>query len=328
DGVWNENGASLIIEISPPFYKTKWFLAMCGIMGLAGAWNYVRMREKKLKAEKKILEQKVEERTVELRIEKEKVVAAHQDIKDSINYARRIQSTILPGEKEWKSILPDSFVLYKPRDIVSGDFFWLLKEKDLVLVAAADCTGHGVPGAFMSMIGHTQLNDIVKQEGITDTAAILDRLHVKVSAAMKQDAGSGARDGMDIALVAFDPIKMMLHYSGANRPLLLVRGGEIKEFKADKFPIGGGSDTGVRNFSSNRIELCKGDIIYLFSDGFGDQFGGPKGKKFGTKQLREILLEISAISISRQKETLEDRFNAWKRDVEQVDDVLVIGFRV
>lgn len=328
DGVWNETGTSLTIVIRPPFWRTKWFYAICIILGIFCIWGYTRLKERKLRREKEILENKVEERTIELRFEKEKVSAAHKDIQDSINYARRIQNTILHGEVEWKNLLPDSFVLYHPRDVVSGDFFWLFQHGENILVAVADCTGHGVPGAFMSMIGHTHLNEIVGQEKVTDPARILERLHAKVSKSLKQDSGSETRDGMDIALISIDYKNNKVKFAGANRPLFVVRDGNTEDIKADKYSIGGGYDIGERKFTENEVEIKKGDVLYLFSDGYADQFGGVKGKKFGKKQLRELLTKVSALSMEHQKDAIDAAYEEWKGDLEQVDDILLIGIRI
>ena len=328
DGKWNEAGTALRIIIRPPFWRTKWFYALCIIFGALTTLALFRRRTRQLRIEKEILEAKVEERTTELRFEKEKVSAAHKDIQDSINYARRIQNTILHGEVEWKNLLPDSFVLYHPRDVVSGDFFWLYKHGNKILVACADCTGHGVPGAFMSMIGHTHLNEIVAQEKVFDPATILERLHLKVTSALKQDSGSETRDGMDVALISIDYEKSELEYAGANRPLFLVRGGEAQDYKSDKYCIGGGYDVAARKFTPNKIKLEKGDMLYLFSDGYADQFGGAKGKKFGKKQLRELLLKVSGLSMEHQKDAVDAAYEEWKGELEQVDDILLIGIRV
>ncbi len=328
DGVWNETGTSLTIVITPPFWRTKWFYTLCILLGVLLVWGYIRRREKKLREEKELLENKVEERTTELRFEKEKVSAAHKDIQDSINYARRIQNTILHGEVEWKNLLPDSFVLYHPRDVVSGDFFWLYQQGEKLLIACADCTGHGVPGAFMSMIGHTHLNEIAGQEKISDPGIILERLHLKVTHSLKQDAGSETRDGMDIALISIDYKKGEVQYAGANRPLFVVRGGDAEDFKPDKYCIGGGYDVGERKFTDNTIPIKKGDMLYMFSDGYADQFGGDKGKKFGKKQLRELLIRIAGLSMEHQKDAVDKAFEEWKGELEQVDDILLIGIRI
>jgi ligand-binding sensor domain-containing protein/serine phosphatase RsbU (regulator of sigma subunit) len=328
DGVGNETGTTLTIIIRPPFWRTKWFYTLCIIVGALLIWGYMRRRERKLRKEKQILEAKVEERTTELRFEKEKVSAAHKDIQDSINYARRIQNTILHGEVEWKNLLPDSFVLYHPRDVVSGDFFWLYQQGEKLLIACADCTGHGVPGAFMSMIGHTHLNEIAGQEKISDPGIILEQLHLKVTRSLKQDAGSETRDGMDIALISIDYKKNEIQYAGANRPLFLVRDGNAEDYKSDKYCIGGGYDVGTRKFVTNTIEIKKGDMLYMFSDGYADQFGGTKGKKFGKKQLRELLLKVSELSMEHQKDAIDAAYEEWKGDLEQVDDILLIGIRI
>lgn len=332
DGVWNGKMAEVRIIIHPPFWKTKWFYALCTLLLISGIWMYIRRREKQLRVEKELLETKVEERTAELKDEKEKVSAAHKDIRDSINYARRIQDSILPSDDELKTHLPDSFVLYIPRDIVSGDFYWLAKTNHAadcpVLVAAADCTGHGVPGAFMSMIGNTLLNEAVREKEEKEPALILDRLHKDIRQALHQDAGSETRDGMDVAVVKLDFAGGKIDYAGANRPLVMVHNGELREIRADKMPIGGLQGEEERNFTGHSFPVEKGTMIYIFTDGFADQFGGPKGKKFMVKKFYDILKEIASLPSLEQQTILMHAIQNWKGEHEQVDDVLVIGVRM
>lgn len=329
DGVWNGEIAEVKIIIDPPFWRTNWFYTLCGFVLISGTWGYIRVREKKLRVEKEVLESKVEERTAELKDEKEKVSAAHKDIRDSINYARRIQDSILPSDNEWKESLPDSFVLYMPRDIVSGDFYWLANtENSTVMVAAADCTGHGVPGAFMSMIGNTLLNEAVKQKKQNEPALVLNGLHKDIRTALRQDAGSETRDGMDVAIVKLNFKEGSVDYAGANRPLLLVHDGELREVRADKIPIGGLQGEEERNFTGHSFHVKKGTMIYIFTDGFADQFGGEKGKKFMVRKFYDMLKEIASLSCVEQHTILSHAILNWKGAHEQVDDILVIGVRM
>jgi ligand-binding sensor domain-containing protein/serine phosphatase RsbU (regulator of sigma subunit) len=339
--VWNETGAAVRISISPPFWRTWWFYSLCGFMGVSAIFGYIRRRERNLVKERNILEEKVQQRTRELREEKEKVDAAHKDIRDSINYAKRIQEAILPLSEEFRKALPQSFVLFKPRDVVSGDFYWFIRKGDKVFFAAVDCTGHGVPGAFMSMIGNTLLNEIVNDKGITAPSAILDMLHEGVTNALKQDkqsaSGSETRDGMDLALCCYDGAKNTLEYAGANRPLYRVTMHQaaagkdavpvLQEIKADKQPIGGSNLPTRKPFTNNIVSISPGDTIYIFTDGYIDQFGGEKGKKFMAKQFQELLLRTHAMSMEDQRQHIDAVFERWRNEVEQVDDVCVIGVR-
>lgn len=332
DDVWTGKIAEVKVIINPPFWRTTWFYILCIVALISGTWVFIRQREKNLRKEKEVLEFRVEERTSELKEEKEKVSAAHKDIRDSINYAKRIQDSILPSGTELKTLLPDSFVLYFPRDIVSGDFYWAAKTDESkspeILVAAADCTGHGVPGAFMSMIGNTLLNEAVRQKNEKEPALILNRLHKDIRTALHQDSGSETRDGMDIALVRLDFTNGKVHYAGANRPLVMVLNGELREVRADKMPIGGLQGEEERNFTGHTFSVEKGTMIYIFTDGFADQFGGPKGKKFMVKKFYDMLSGIAERSCEEQDNLLKEAILAWKGEHEQVDDILVIGVRM
>jgi ligand-binding sensor domain-containing protein/serine phosphatase RsbU (regulator of sigma subunit) len=330
NGIWCKNPASVKIIITPPFWRTTWFYMLCLILMTLIIYSYIKWRERTLQQEKTILENKVEARTTELKVEKQKVESAHKDIKDSINYAKKIQEAILPEEEEIGKYIGNYFILYKPKDIVAGDFYWFhsIPDSDRVLVAAADCTGHGVPGAFMSMIGSTFLNEIVRK-GIHAPDKILNELNINVRRALKQNTEtSQSRDGMDIALCLLDQKNLKLFYSGANRPCLIVREDEISEYKADKFPIGGLYRNEEDKFTPNEISLQAGDMVYLFSDGYADQFGGDKGKKFMHKHLKDLLVEISKLPMNEQKEKLDRTMTQWRGSAEQVDDILVIGVRV
>jgi serine phosphatase RsbU (regulator of sigma subunit) len=257
----------------------------------------------------------------------------NKDITDSIHYARRIQQAILPSESEMKSPMLDTFVLFKPRDIVSGDFYWFTEKNNKVLIAAVDCTGHGVPGAFMSMIGHTLLNEIVNEKGITAPGEILTMLNEAVMLSLKQGKeDSLSKDGMDIALCSFDlednQNQMVIEYAGAMRPLIVVsHRGELTEVKPDKFSIGGIASE-IKPFNNNSMTLSKGDMVYMFTDGYADQFGGKKGKKYMQKNMFDLLHKIASEETYEQKELLENTLDNWKKDLPQVDDVLVIGVRI
>ncbi len=269
--------------------------------------------------------------------EKNKIIEdKNKDITDSINYAKKIQEALF-SEKELKySLFPNAFVLFQPRDVVSGDFYWFAKKGGKRFIAAVDCTGHGVPGAFMSLIGNDFLNEVVNERGITRPETILSELRHMVIRSLKQTGDSvEAKDGMDIALIAFDDANGTVEFAGANNPLWVVRRNdkqqttnyELIEYEAAKRPIGyfmGQSHP----FIGHKLEMKAGDTYYIFSDGYADQFGGPKGKKFKYKPLKELLLSIQELPMEEQEAVLLKAFNDWKGTLDQVDDVLVIGVKV
>ena len=234
------------------------------------------------------------------------------DITDSINYAQKIQQAILPSFKYVKSIFPESFVLFKPKDIVSGDFYWFAEKEEKALVVAADCTGHGVPGAFMSMIGNSLLNEVVIEKGVTDPGEILQTLKEGVIKALKQKGGAGQqKDGMDVAMCTFDIPNLKAWYAGAYNPLFIVRNNDIEEIRADRMPIGIYEDDGGNTFTTHEIDLQKGDSLYVFSDGFVDQFGGPKGKKFMGKRFKQTLIDVQNRSMDEQRDYLNQIIEEW-----------------
>ena len=248
----------------------------------------------------------------------------NQDITSSLEYASKIQEALLPT-KENTSLFKDSLFLLLPKDIVSGDFFWYTEKKGQKIFTAVDCTGHGVPGAFMSMIGNTFLHEIINERGITEPAEILNQLRAKVILALS--SRDARKDGMDMAICSLDEKNMILQYAGANNPLYLVRNNEVLEYRPDKQPVGYMPERDGP-FTNHRIEVKPGDKAYVFSDGYADQFGGPKGKKFKYKQLRELLVEISDKPMAEQKQILNERFVEWKGDIEQIDDVCLVGVTI
>ncbi|WP_317896615.1 SpoIIE family protein phosphatase [Aurantibacillus circumpalustris] len=283
----------------------------------------------------RFLEQKVIERTEEVVRQKseienknEELEILYKQVTDSIHYAKRIQDAILPTENFVKRLLPDAFILFKPKDIVSGDFYWIEEKDNLVYFAAVDCTGHGVPGAFMSLVGHNILKDILKNSSATMPGEILDRLREGIVNALRvDDSGKQAKDGMDMTLCAIDYSTMELQYAAAFNPLYIVRNSELILHPANKFPIG--SFIGEKaNFDNHVLKLQKGDQIYIFSDGYADQFGGPNGKKFMVGNFRKLLVQISDLPSAEQKVKLDSTLLTWQGGQEQVDDVLVIGVKV
>lgn len=294
----------------------------------------LKMRDD-LAENERVLEQKVIERTEEVVRQKseienknEELEILYKQVTDSIHYAKRIQDTILPTPNVVKQLLPDSFILFKPKDIVSGDFYWIERKNNLVYFAAVDCTGHGVPGAFMSLVGHNILKDIIKNTTATKPSEILDRLREGVVNTLRvDDSGKQAKDGMDMTLCAIDYDTMELQYAAAFNPLYIVRNGELLLYPANKFPIGSYVGDKV-NFDNHTIKLQKNDQIFIFSDGYADQFGGPNGKKFMVGNFRKLLTQIAELPSKRQKEKLDETLLTWQGSQEQVDDVLVIGVKV
>ena len=290
--------------------------------------------------------QKRKEANKLLQYQNDEIAHQKKEITDSINYAKRIQLAILPPDKMVKRLLPNAFVLYKPKDVVSGDFYWMEEKNGIVLFAAVDCTGHGVPGAMMSVVGLNLLNQAVKEKGLTVPSEILKHLDTGVTDTLRQSADKDSiKDGMDLSLCAFNPKTLELQYAGAFNNLWVVRKNisssykpqtknevffeeHLLEIKADKFPIGSNVDGVADNYNNYKLQLQKGDCVYLYSDGFADQFGGPKGKKFKYKQLEELLLTNSQLAMEEQKKKLDTAFEAWRGNLEQVDDVCIIGLKI
>lgn len=289
------------------------------------------------------LEQKVKERTAEIQQQKEEIEAQRDSIQeqkikietqnelilDSIHYAKRIQTAILPPDEFVHSLFDNIFVLYRPKDIVSGDFYWLAREEGLIFVAAVDCTGHGVPGAFMSIVGSNQLNYALNVKNARTAGKMLEELNEGVTETLREKGGPGdVKDGMDMALCVIDPKKMTLHFAGAYNPLILIRNNELILIKGDKVPIGSVEGDVMPSFTDHKMDITEGDCLYMFSDGYPDQFGGPDGRKFMSKRFRELLFEIHKKPIKEQKQILNQTLEEWMGDNEQIDDILVIGIKV
>ncbi|MFC2116516.1 two-component regulator propeller domain-containing protein [Bacteroidota bacterium] len=324
DGIWNEEPISYGFQIRPPFYATWWFIISWVIIGALAVITYIKMRTRKLRRENQILEQKVKNRTAVVVAQKEELAQKNKDITDSIQYAKRIQVAILPGEVPFK----DTFILFKPKDIVSGDFYWLLEMSGKEFIAVVDCTGHGVPGAFMSIIGHNMLNKVVKEYGIIKPSEILEQLDAEVSKTLRQqDEIITVRDGMDMTLIAYQRDKSLIEFAGAINPIYLVRNGELIETKGDRLAIGRSEINQEKYFTNHNIKIEKGDTIYMFSDGYADQFGGESGKKFKIAPLKELILNIQDKNMEEQHSILDNTIEAWRGDIEQVDDILIIGRR-
>lgn len=301
------------------------YFALGGILLLAGMLFFIFRGLKQKQKANLALEEKnkiIEEKNVI-------VEEQHKDITDSIKYAERIQQAILPPNGLWQSILPHSFVYYQPKDILSGDFYWIEETPTHIFVAAADCTGHGVPGALMSIVNYNLLNKAVLEQGLTDAGKILDGVNKWLTDSLHQTfQESTVRDGMDVSLCVLHKENRTLNYAGAFNPIYVVRHGEIKVLTTDKHPVGAFIEDHIKSFTSKEITLMENDIVYLFTDGFADQFGGENGKKFKYKNLQQLLLEIHSLPFPDQKRLASSAINNWKGYLEQVDDILLLGFRL
>ena len=334
--------------IRPPWYQTKLFYVSAIALLIALIYFYIKIRERKLTQEKKILEKIVVERTQEIVQQKEEIDEQNKEIISSITYAKGLQDAILPPLQKFKNALPKSFIFFKPKDIVSGDFYWMqtvqladermpkirqqlvdenkFNNNQLILFAACDCTGHGVPGAMVSMVCNNALNRAVKEFGLTDPGLILDKVREFVIITFANSERE-RKDGMDISLCLFDKNRMELKWAGANNPLWIIRKDTnvLDEIKANKQPIG--NSEFYKPFATHTIKLNIGDSIYIFTDGFQDQFGGEKGKKYMVPKLRELFLSVVHKPLDEQFSLIEVEFENWKQGREQVDDVCVIGIR-
>jgi len=271
---------------------------------------------------------KIAEQKHKMKKQHDLVQKQKKKIEDSILYAKRIQSAVLPPNRFIQHLLSDQFIFYKPRDIVSGDFYWIKQVDDKIFIAAADCTGHGVPGALMSMLGITFLNEIVNKNPNIHANEILNELRIHIISSLRQTGSAGeSRDGLDIALCILNNKKQELEYAGANNPLYLIRNNNLNETKADRMPIGI-HRRAKESFQNHIIKLQSDDLVYIFSDGFADQFGGEDGRKFLSSNFRNLLLNISSKSMYDQRMIIEKTFDDWKGERKQLDDILVIGFKI
>jgi len=290
------------------------------ILVLIAFLSFVLFRQNKLK----------QKANLKLAVKNKIIEEQHKDITDSIKYAERIQQALLPPHKMWHELLPESFVLFKPKDVLSGDFYWIEQNKECIYIAAADCTGHGVPGALMSIVNFNLLNKAVLEQNMTEPAKILDAVNNWLTVSLHQTYNSSTvRDGMDIALCALHKKNNLLEFAGAfNGGYIFKKNKSMIELNGDKKPVGAFMEEKITQFTNHTLPLEKGDRLYIFSDGYADQFGGPKGKKLKYKKLQEYIKESLHLPMSEQKNYLEQKFTAWKGNLEQVDDVLVIGITI
>lgn len=318
--------SNIRIKILPPWYRTIFAYVIYALILVLVIWLIVKASIYRLKVANIKLEKIVEERTKEIVEKGKQLQEAYVNITDSINYAKRLQEAMLPDENEVKEVFKETFVFYQPRDVVSGDFYWVAKKNNKKIFVVADCTGHGVPGAFVSMLGSNLLNQIILEKSITNPTEILSLLNNGVRAVFKKESKqSNTNDGMDISVCVIN--NTTVEYAGAQRPLYIVRDGELTEVKGDKTPIGGRTEENYI-FNTQKMSIEKNDMLYMSSDGYADQFGGPKGKKFLTKNLKKLLVLNSNQPLSNQVDELGTQFNSWKGNEEQLDDVLIVGIKI
>jgi serine phosphatase RsbU (regulator of sigma subunit) len=313
---------SVFIPQSEKMWGTPDELLLPLLLFIMIVWQFIKARAE---AETHIRAQRLQ-----LEINSRELEVRNKDVTDSINYAKRIQYAVLPQEETIYRSIPLSFIFYKPKDIVSGDFFWFHEiSRDEYILVCADCTGHGVPGAFMTVIGSNLLNQTVIDNKVYDPGKILTELDNQINFTLKQqrDTTISVQDGMDLTLLKVNKAKKEFVITSAKRPVVLIRNKEIREIKASKFSLGG-MRSGEKVFEEVKMNYLEDDILYLFTDGYVDQFGGEKSKKFSSKRLRELFAEISKLPILEQKNKLAKVISEWKGNLEQVDDMLVMGIKL
>ncbi|MFO7923382.1 MAG: two-component regulator propeller domain-containing protein [Bacteroidales bacterium] len=328
DDIWNEEGISLKIIVLTPWYKSVYAYIFYTAVLLMFIYLIFLISTRQLRTANQILRDK-NLVSQEISRQKEELSLKNRNITDSINYARRIQMAMMPPLKHFRYLFPDSFVYYRPKDIVSGDFYWINQRNNKVFFAVIDCTGHGVPGAFMSIIGYELLRNIINIRGIEKPSEILNTLNENFSGIFNPagEKDFSFRDGMDIGFCVIDKKNSILEFAGAFSPMYLIRDNSIIEIKGNRFSVGIMEDLIDETFQNHMIELEKDDIIYLFSDGYPDQFGGEEGKKFKYRRFRHLLLNIHTMPFSEQAKLLEHSIVQWMGNLEQVDDILIIGVK-
>ncbi len=335
-------------EILPPWWSTVWFRVIAALLAILIIYLIYQWRIRTFKQRQKELEKIVKERTAEIsekneellqqkeeiltqrneiEVKKDQMELIHKDLMNSIEYAQFIQRNIFTSQELLSKNFKEHMLMFHPRDNVSGDFYWWAKIRNRIVVTIADCTGHGVPGALMSMLGISFLREIVVKEHLLDPGKILNKLRQEVINALSQKMELGKqKDGMDLALINIDLEKKQLQYAGARNPLIIIRNNQIIELKADKAPVS--IYIKMRSFTTHNVELQENDQIYLFTDGYPDQFGGPKGQKFKRKPFKELLLSLTDKSMQEQLSALKDHFYNWKKNHEQIDDITVLGLKI
>ena len=332
DGLWNSNPAEFAFEITAPFWRTWLFYSFLSATIFVGLYLLFKWRDSRFRRKQKELEDLVKSRTYELD-------KRNQDITESINYAQRIQEAALPPIEWIEKLLPEHFIIYQPRDIVSGDFYWIntpssgkVGKSGEIIIAAVDCTGHGVPGAFMSIVASNLLNQAVLDDEKTKPSDILDDVNQGLEKALRKTVETRVTDGMDLALIKLNRKDMKLEYAGAVNPLWILRatpkGVEVLVIEADRFSIGLQRKTSAFSFKNNLVQLQENDRLFIFSDGLIDQFGGETGEKFKSRRFKELLIETRALSMGEQKQSILRTIKQWQGDFDQVDDMLVIGIQI
>ena len=331
DGVWSKP-LTYTFEVLPPWHRTWWAYSLAFILLILIIVSIFNIRTAALRRDKLLLEQTVNERTLEIELQKQIIEKKNENITDSINYAKYIQDSILKSEEEIQKHLPQLFIYFRPKDIVSGDFYWFSQQGTKSIIAVADCTGHGVPGAFMSMIGIMLLNEIINSGSITDPSTILMELHKGINKSLQQhNSEERAQDGMDISICVIDKTKNIIEFAGAKNPLYIVKNDILEVVKADIYSIGGGfqflKNRTIR-FTNHLIQIEEGMSIYMSTDGYMDQFGGIKRIKFGSVQFKKVLIEGARLTACEQKKIIHKRFEDWKNNSPQIDDALVLGIKL
>jgi serine phosphatase RsbU (regulator of sigma subunit)/ligand-binding sensor domain-containing protein len=335
DGVRSPDEKIIRLVVDKPIYKKPWFLVLAALALAFAFYGFLKFRIKQLEKKNRILEEKVREKTKEIEEDKKIIEEINKDLEyknveitSSIDYAKRIQMALLPKKQVIQKNL-DSFIFYRPRDIVSGDFYWFAETEHYFYFAVVDCTGHGVPGAFMSLIGSTYLDQIILDKKEPQPADILTELDFMVIEALKQKSSEGKlKDGMDMGLVRIEKATKKIMFSGADRPLVLVSDGVMTECKSPMFSIGGHMEGVQKKFSNVDVTAKPGDWIYLFSDGFSDQFGGEHFKRYSTKRLKNLFIFLSAHNSQDQYELLKKELKEWKGEHSQMDDILIAGIKI
>jgi ligand-binding sensor domain-containing protein/serine phosphatase RsbU (regulator of sigma subunit) len=315
------------IIVDKPYWKEWWFYVMCFTVLVVAIFLVIKFRERSFIKYQEKLKHDLALRTREVVEQKNKIEAINKDLTDSINYAQRIQNAILPTDQFYNELFPKSFVFFRPRDIVSGDFYWCSKIQDKKILVCADCTGHGVPGGFMSMISHILLRESLNPESLENPAMILQQINDNIVKVLKQtDDLESNRDGLDVAIIVLDEVKNQVKFAGAMRPLYVYRNGNRNIVKGDRYSIGGILSN--KSFETKEIEVKKGDKLYIFSDGYADQFGGPNNSKMKLKVFQEFLDQICQQTMEEQEQSILNFFYDWKGEQKQMDDVLVMGIEI
>lgn len=327
DGVWADEEGTQVIRVTTPFQSTKLAYLLYIVLFIAAIIQIIRFWTQNLRKANQVLKEK-EIAAREIARQREELAVKNKNITDSIRYAQKIQEAMLPSAYIFKRLFPESFVIFKPKDFISGDFYWTTEKENKQFVVSADCTGHGVPGALMSMIGFEILDKIINDQKVYEPAEILNILSKGIEATFSRNEDDlSVKDGMDIALCMIDKKNKRLEFAGAFNSLYLIRDNRLTEIKGDRFSIGLTANELGKPFTNHFLELEKEDRIYIFTDGYVDQFGGPKGKKFMYRRFRHMLLRVHKIPMLEQKKFLEDTLVAWMADVEQVDDIQVVGIQ-